>query len=46
MNKKIYQSPDFNLVEVFAKQGDVIMASNTVVDPIVNGGNYNGGQYS
>ena len=45
MKKRLYQSPELNLNKLIFET-DVIMASSTVVDPITNGGNYDGGNYA
>lgn len=42
---KKYQSPMIKFEELIFTN-DVIMASVTVVDPITNGGNFNGDNYS
>ena len=45
MKKRLYQSPELDLNKL-SFELDVIMASQTVVDPITNGGNYDGGNYA
>lgn len=47
MKKRLYQSPELELKEIFINGYDAIMSSGgKVVDPIGNGGSYGGEDYA